>query len=392
MWYEIARAVESGVVTVRHHGRGYLLGGAVETLFTRDGLEAAGAEWLVTEKAWYIEAPDEATRKAVDRMARRTKAIASALAARGIRAKRDGAKTYDRRRAAQQRKAQREIQDVYRLALMEHERELRAVMERYEAALDPVEAIKLGYRRDELNAVMDELARGLANAGKAAEALTSSLLPEAAAISRDIAAWQIDNMAGVRVSRLIAHDTASLAIHRRYDKIAWRGVSDYKAMQKAVKQAVSRGLLTGENPAKIAERIEGMFTGNMAGSPYKRAVRIAQTETSRIMSEAAQETIRAANDDGIRCRNRWDATLDGKTRKSHRKVDGEVREVGERFSNGLKRPGDGGAAESINCRCCLTPVLEGFAPNAPIRRDNVTGKTMPYMSFGEWEAAGGLKQ
>lgn len=392
MWEELARAVESGVVTVKQHGGGYLLGGAVETLFTTEGLEAAGAQWLAAEKAWYIEAPDEGTHKALNRMTRRTKVIAAALAARGIRAKKDGAKTYDKRRAAQQRKAKREIQDVYRLALIEHERELQRVIDRYEAATDPVEAIKLGYRRDELTAVIDSLAAGLADAGKAAAALTTTLLPEAAAISRDIAAWQIDNMAGVHVSRMIANDTAALAVHRKYDKIAWRGVSDYKAMQKAVKQAISRGLLTGEHPAEIGKRIEGMFTGNMAGSPYKRAVRIAQTETNRVMSEAAQETIRAANDGGIRCRNRWDATLDGSTRKSHRAVDGEVVDVGKKFSNGLKRPASGSAAESINCRCVLTPVLEGFTPDAPVRRDNITGKTVPYMTYGQWEAAGGLDQ
>lgn len=49
----------------------------------------------------------------------------------------------------------------------------------------------------------------------------------------------------------------------------------------------------------------------------------------------------------------WDATLDGKTRESHRRVDGEIRELDEKFSNGLMYPGDpsGGAAEVVNCRC-----------------------------------------
>lgn len=49
----------------------------------------------------------------------------------------------------------------------------------------------------------------------------------------------------------------------------------------------------------------------------------------------------------------WDATLDGRTRESHRRVDGEIRELDEKFSNGLMFPGDpsGGAAEVVNCRC-----------------------------------------
>jgi len=51
----------------------------------------------------------------------------------------------------------------------------------------------------------------------------------------------------------------------------------------------------------------------------------------------------------------WDSTLDSRTRESHAIVDGEIRELDEKFSNGLMFPGDpsGGAAEVINCRCAL---------------------------------------
>ena len=51
----------------------------------------------------------------------------------------------------------------------------------------------------------------------------------------------------------------------------------------------------------------------------------------------------------------WDAALDGRTRESHRRVDGEIRELDEKFSNGMMYPSDpaGGAAEVVNCRCAL---------------------------------------
>lgn len=51
----------------------------------------------------------------------------------------------------------------------------------------------------------------------------------------------------------------------------------------------------------------------------------------------------------------WDATMDANTRESHQMVDGEIRELDEKFSNGLMYPGDpsGNAAEVINCRCIL---------------------------------------
>ena len=47
--------------------------------------------------------------------------------------------------------------------------------------------------------------------------------------------------------------------------------------------------------------------------------------------------------------------LDKKTRTSHAHVDGEIRELEEKFSNGLLYPSDpkGKAEEVINCRCAL---------------------------------------
>lgn len=49
----------------------------------------------------------------------------------------------------------------------------------------------------------------------------------------------------------------------------------------------------------------------------------------------------------------WDAALDSRTRDSHARLDGEIRELDEKFSNGLMFPGDpsGRPEEVINCRC-----------------------------------------
>jgi uncharacterized protein with gpF-like domain len=51
----------------------------------------------------------------------------------------------------------------------------------------------------------------------------------------------------------------------------------------------------------------------------------------------------------------WDSTLDGRTRPTHRKLDGQIREVDEPFEMDGKKamfPGDfGDPAEDCNCRC-----------------------------------------
>lgn len=64
---------------------------------------------------------------------------------------------------------------------------------------------------------------------------------------------------------------------------------------------------------------------------------------------------------GIDVRARWMATLDSRTRDSHRKLDGEVAGDDGKFSNGLRYPGDpeGPASEVWNCRCTLVASIPG---------------------------------
>lgn len=381
-------AVERGLVTVTRTKGGHLVSGAVHDLLIRRDLEDMGAQWDEGRQAYFVSEAEGG--RGMERIERRSKAVAAAVAARMAAARRDGVKMFDLQRARYQRKMAREIRAVYEKALDEHRRELNRVMERYANAADPVEAIKLGYRRDELESVMDGLAAGLANAGASAAALTDSALPQAAATSRYIASWQLDRMAGFRVSRFLAHDTSALALtgigtyHGKFDLKAWDGVADKAKCRKIIKESVSRGLLTGEHPTKIAERMEGLFTGDTPLSPYKRALRIAQTETASIMNEGILETMRTADAAGLKMKKRWDATLDGSTRKDHRKVDGETVGLEEKFSNGLAGPGDGGAADRINCRCCLVEELDGFKPDFDMRRDNITGQATANRSYYAW--------
>lgn len=85
------------------------------------------------------------------------------------------------------------------------------------------------------------------------------------------------------------------------------------------------------------------------------AMRITRTEAHRISQQAAYDALKKAKDNGADVVKQWDATLDKRTRPSHARVDGEIRELDEPFSNGLMKPGDpnGRAAEVINCRCQL---------------------------------------
>ena len=121
-------------------------------------------------------------------------------------------------------------------------------------------------------------------------------------------------------------------------------------LKKTITREVSRGIATGLSYNDIARNIS-----NASKAPLSRAKTIARTEGHRIQVTSTADAQRAAKAKGADVVKQWDATLDGRTRDSHRMVDGEIRELDETFSNGLKQPGDpsGGAEEVVNCRCAL---------------------------------------
>lgn len=123
---------------------------------------------------------------------------------------------------------------------------------------------------------------------------------------------------------------------------------DTTALKKAISAEVTRGIATGMSYADIARNIS-----NVSKAPLSRAKTIARTEGHRIQQESTRDAQQGAKSKGADVVKQWDSTLDGKTRPSHKKVDGEIRELDERFSNGLDFPGDpsGKAGEVVNCRC-----------------------------------------
>ena len=123
---------------------------------------------------------------------------------------------------------------------------------------------------------------------------------------------------------------------------------NYSKLKKVITQEVSRGIATSLPYADIARNIN-----NASNSGLYNAKRIARTEGHRIQQTSTRDAQQVAKRRGADVLKQWDATLDGRTRPSHARIDGEIRETDEEYSNGLMFPGDssGPAAEVINCRC-----------------------------------------
>ena len=117
-----------------------------------------------------------------------------------------------------------------------------------------------------------------------------------------------------------------------------------------IMREISRGIAQSLSYQEMARNLK-----NTTNVDYNKSLRIAKTEGHRIQQEATYNVQVRAKTKGAEVMKQWDSTLDSRTRPSHQKVDGELVEVEEPFSNGLMYPGDpnGMAKEVINCRCAL---------------------------------------
>lgn len=124
--------------------------------------------------------------------------------------------------------------------------------------------------------------------------------------------------------------------------------NDIKDLKKVIRTEVARGISQNMGYSDIARNIS-----NVSNTGLNNAMRIARTESHRVKNQAAYDAANDSQKAGADVLKQWDASLDGATRPSHRQVDGEIRELDEKFSNGLRYAGDpsGSAAEVINCRC-----------------------------------------
>ena len=125
------------------------------------------------------------------------------------------------------------------------------------------------------------------------------------------------------------------------------------ALKLDVLQEISRGIAQGLSYQEMARNLK-----NVTNVDYNKTLRIAKTEGHRIQQEATYNVQKKAIAKGADVVKQWDSTLDGKTRPTHRALDGQIVGVDEYFKSesGYKAlyPGNFGVpSEDCNCRCCL---------------------------------------
>lgn len=127
---------------------------------------------------------------------------------------------------------------------------------------------------------------------------------------------------------------------------------DTKVLSKQIAGEISRGISNAAMYSEMARNIAGY-----AGISKNKAMRIARTEAHRIQCKATADAQWRAKEKGADVVKQWDASLDGKTRDTHRLLDGQIRELDEPFEvmgmTAMEPGGFGDPSEDCNCRCAL---------------------------------------
>lgn len=159
-----------------------------------------------------------------------------------------------------------------------------------------------------------------------------------------------------------------------------------KVLQSAVRTELAKGIAMGSSYAEIARGIDRKMNTGM-----KVAMRIARTEGARINQESRFDAAKKAKEAGADLVKQWDSTLDGRTRPTHRKLDGQIRELDEPFEVDGKTAqhpcGFGIASEDINCRCIMLTrarwALEDEEQNSFTK--NVEGEIVEFENRQDYE-------
>lgn len=155
------------------------------------------------------------------------------------------------------------------------------------------------------------------------------------------------------------------------------GKKDKAWNQNKMANIAAQAIIQGESIPQIARRI----ATETASDNMKAMVRYARTAMTSAQNAGRMETLHRAKGMGIQCKKVWLATLDRRTRDSHRNLDGQVRDIDEPFDSDFGKimfPGDpeGHPGDVYNCRCTLTYQYEDY-PVDPSTNDR--------LMYEEWD-------
>lgn len=238
--------------------------------------------------------------------------------------------------------------------------------------------------------MLNVLAEDMHNSNQIARSVVYGHLPEVYALNHNYGTFEIEQKTMIdtsyvlydrqTVERLIRKHPDLLPPPEPNSKVA-RAIAAGKDIawnKKKVQSELLQGILQGEAITNLAQRMQKVTNSN-----YSNSVRYARTMYTGAQNAGRVDAYKRAEKMGIEGEMQWVATLDGRTRHSHRQLDGERIKVGGKFSNGCRYPGDpqGKPSEVYNCRCTLISQMVGL-------EHDLSGRSLAKLdgkSYEEWK-------
>lgn len=222
-----------------------------------------------------------------------------------------------------------------------------------------VEKWRAGYINELIRqyTVIDGIMQELDDAGVEVSAEIRDAMADIYGINRG-EALSIFEAAGVDVKTSFAMPTKQTVLvtltknEPYFSKLAYQHLGQNLSVRRRLQNELAQATILGESQQKLIKRIKAV-----TGQATWQARRVAQTERTRLQSQARYEAGEEAKSLGVRVANQWTAKMHN-TRDTHVERNGKWAMQGDPFpGSNMRYPGDpaGGAAEVINCHCVLVP-------------------------------------
>lgn len=253
-------------------------------------------------------------------------------------------------------------------------------------------ANQLAYSKH-LEEIKDIIAKDLHNVNKIAMKMARNGQLDVYALNYNFGTYEIEHGLGIDTSfDLYDRDTVERLMEENPDLLPPPSKkrqeeidkSDVKWNKDKLTSTFTSSIVSGDDIPTMARRI-----AVVAQMDRNAAIRNARTMYTGAENGGRVASYKRAEVMGIDLKEQWVATLDDRTRHSHRQLDGELVKVGETFSNGCKFPGDpnGPPWEVWNCRCTLVTIVNGIDPMAFDKTDTLRRKLQnEQITYEQWKA------
>lgn len=244
-------------------------------------------------------------------------------------------------------------------------------------------------RAKEYQAVVKNAVEIAHNANIAAQEIVNNNLPKIYTLNQNFVNYTLETQSGFRLG-FVNEQTVIRLLRDNPDLFpAYKldALRDISWNTQKIRETIAAGLLQGKPMKNIAADLS-----RVAGMNRNSALLHAQTAVTGAENAGRQAGFEKAEKMGIEFERVWIATLDSRTRDSHRRLDGQRVGVDEPFKSmygKIMYPGDTSAdpRDVWRCRCSLGVQVKG-ASLGKRRAKRADGRydVIEYKTYKEWEA------